>query len=124
MPIKTIKNLKENLTEHIVTGQVTDKEMFECEKEFYLIGPTKLQLWDMTGSKLTKVTIDGMRQFIARSARLGKAREGGRTAVFVQSQIQYGLGRMAEAFGEFESLSFEFRLFRDRTEAIKWLKSD
>ena len=123
MPIKTIKKPEEDLTEHIVTGEVTDKEMFDCEREFYLSGPTKHQLWDMTGSKLTKVTVDGMRQFIARSSRLGKARTGGRTAVLVKSQIQYGLGRMAEAFSEFESLPFDLRLFRDRAKALDWLKS-
>jgi hypothetical protein len=67
MPIKTIKNLTDHLTEHIVTGDITDKEMFDCEKEFYESDPTKFQLWDMSMAKLTNVTIDGMRQFIARS---------------------------------------------------------
>jgi hypothetical protein len=123
MPIKTIKKVEEDFTEHIVSGEVTDKEMFDCEKEFYLSGPTKLQFWDMTKSKLTKVTVDGMRQFVARTSRLGKSRAGGRTAVLVQSQIQFGLGRMAEAFGDFESLPFEFRIFREREEAIRWLHS-
>ena len=123
MPIKTKKDLSENLTEHIVTGVITDKEMFDCEKEFYSDSPTKLQLWDMSASKLTKVTVEGMRQFIIRTSRLGKVRSGGRTAVLVDSQLQYGLGRMAEAFGEFESLPFEFRVFKNRSEALEWLKS-
>jgi hypothetical protein len=55
MPIKTIKNIKEDLTEHIVTGLITDKEMFDCEEDFYSNGPTRLQIWDMTASKLTEV---------------------------------------------------------------------
>jgi hypothetical protein len=64
-----------------------------------------------------------MRKFIIRAARLGKARTGGRTAVLVESQFQYGLGRIAEAYGEFESLPFEFRIFKNRSEAFEWLRS-
>jgi hypothetical protein len=122
MPIKTIKNISDELTEHIVTGDVTDKEMFECEEKFYKSDPTKFQMWDMSKAKLTNITIDGMRQFIARSSKLGKIRSGGRTAVVVQSQYQFGLGRMAETFGEFESLPFSFRLFRNRSEALDWFQ--
>jgi len=122
MPIKTKKNISDNLTEHIATDIVTDKEMFDCESEFYSGSPTKLQFWDMSAAVLTKVTSEGMRQFIARTAKLGVVRSGGRTAVLVKSSFQFGLGRMAETFGEFESLPFEFRLFKNRAEAIAWLK--
>ena len=122
MPITTKKSIKEDLTEHVVTGEVFDKEMFECEKQFYDSGPTNLQLWDMSAAKLTNITIEGMRQFMARSARLGKIRSSGRTAVVVKSQLQYGLGRVGETFGEFESLPYSFRLFKDRNEALDWLK--
>ena len=124
MPIKTKKSLSDDLTEHIVTGVVTDKEMFDCESEFYDNGPTNLQIWDLSAAILTNITIEGMRQFVARSSGLGKVRSGGRTALVVQSKLQYGLGRMAESFGDFESLPFTFRLFRNRSEAITWLKSD
>jgi len=121
MPIKTKKSLSDDLTEHIVTGVVTDKEMSNCENEFYDSGPTKLQLWDLSDAILTKITIEGMRQFVTRSAKLGEIRSGGRTAIVVQSQLQYGLGRVAESFGEFESLPFSFRMFKNRSESIKWL---
>ena len=122
MPIQTIKNLSEELTEHIATGVISDQEMFDCENEFYSGNPTRLQLWNMSDAELTKITIDGMRQFVAKSSKLGKVRSGGRTAVVVKGQFQYGLGRMAETFGEFESLPFEFQLFRSRSEALSWLQ--
>jgi hypothetical protein len=124
MPITTRKSISEELTEHIVTGVVTDDEFFDCETDFYRSGPTNLQLWDMSAADLNKITTEGMRQFINRTARMGRERQGGRTAVIVQSKLQYGLGRMAEILGEFASLPFDFRLFQNRPDAIAWLKTE
>ena len=75
----------------------------------------------MSGSSLKHITIQGMRRFMIRSAELGKARPGGRTAVYVSSQIQYGMARMAEVFLEFEEMPFEFRIFQVKESAVKWL---
>ncbi len=124
MPIKTTRDRSNELTEHVVSGVVVDDEMFACQKEFYEGGPTHLQLWDMTATDLAKITTEGLRRFVGRAAVLGEARRGGRTAVIVQSGEQYGLARMAEVFGEFESLPFAFAVFRSRDEALAWLMAD
>ena len=122
MPITTRRRDSEELTEHVVTGLVTDGDMIACERAFYEGDPTRLQLWDMTDADLTEITNEGLQEFVGQAARLGQARENGRTAVIVQTDLQYGLGRMAEAFGEIESLPFALSLFHDRSEAIAWLK--
>lgn len=124
MPIKTKRDSSNELTEHVVKGFVTDDEMFACEADFYKSDPTKLQLWDMSAADLGKITSEGLRKFVSRSAQLGKVRKGGRTAVIVRTKLQYGLGRMAEIFGEVESLPFAFSLFRKRDEAVAWLKAE
>lgn len=121
MPVKTVIDLEKDITKHIATGDVIDNEMFEAQREFYENSPTRLQFWDMTDGNVTGVTIGGMRTFIERDARKGKARKDGKTAVVVSSQLQFGLARMAEVFGELASLPFAFRVFRDRAEAISWL---
>ena len=123
MPIKTTNDRSNEFTEHVVTDTVTDEEMFKCQDEFLKNNPTKLELWDMSNADLDRITTEGVRQFISRAAHLGKTRQGGRTAVIVQSKLQYGLGRMAQAFGEFTSLPFSLRLFRIRVDAIAWLKT-
>ena len=123
MSIKTKRKISEELTEHIVTGIVSEEEMFECEEAFYRKGPTRLQLWDMSGADLRLITTKGMRRFVNRAAQLGKVRRNGRTAVIVQSKLQYGLARMAEVFGKLEALPFEFRVFIERAEALAWLKT-
>jgi hypothetical protein len=122
VPIKTVRNSPNGITEHIATGLITDDEMFTSQKEFLENSPTKLELWDMSESDLSTITIAGMRQFMSFAAQLSKARQGGKTAVVVQSTLQFGLGRIAETFSEFISLPFEFRLFKERTDAIAWLK--
>lgn len=121
MPIESIRHSSSDITEHIATGVITDDDMFVSQKEFLENNPTKLELWDMSESDLSKITIAGMRKFLSRAAKLGTAREGGKTAVVVQSTLQFGLGRIAEAFSEFVSLPFEFRLFKQKDSAISWL---
>ena len=124
MPVKTVIDLGKDFTEHIATGDVIDEEMFEAQRDFYENGPTRFQLWDMTGCSVTLVTIGGMRTFIERAAQKGKARKNGKTAVIVSSQLQFGLARMAEAFGEFSSLPFAFHIFREREGALAWFNED
>jgi len=121
MPVRTLINHEDGLTEHIATGDVIDDEMFEAQREFYEEGPTRFQLWDMTGCSLEGITIGGMRRFIEKAARLGQVRKDGKTAVVVGSQLQYGLARMAETFAEFASLPFAFHVFRSIEEARAWL---
>ncbi len=124
MPVRTVVDEERDITEHIASGEVIDDEMFEAQREFYDNGPTTLQLWDMTECSVAGVTIGGMRTFIDKAARKGKMRKNGRTAVAVSSQLQYGLARMAEAFAEFASIPFAFRVFRERDEAVIWLKEE
>ena len=121
MPIKTTRDETNSLTEHLVTQVVTDEEMFACQEEFYQIGPTRLELWDMSDAELSQVTIPGLQKFVSQEAHLGKARQGGKSAVITKTNLQYGLGRMAEILGEFESLPFAFRIFRNRADAVAWL---
>ncbi len=89
-----------------------------------MTGPTRLELWDMSAADLTQITIEGMQKFISRAAHLGQSRIGGRSAVITQTSLQYGLGRVAEALGEFESLPFSLRIFRKRGDAVDWLNAE
>ena len=124
MPVRTVKDQEKDITEHIASGEVIDDEMFEAQKKFYENAPTMLQLWNMTACSVTGISIGGMRTFIERAAKQGKTRKNGKTAVAVGSQLQYGLARMAEAFAELVSIPFAFRVFREREEAVIWLKEE
>jgi len=124
VPIKSTTGSPNELTEHVATDIVTDEEMFACQTAFFESNPTRLELWDMSVADLSKITVEGLQRFVSRAARLGQARQGGRTAVITRTNLQYGLGRMAEILGEFESLPFALRIFRQRENAVKWLHAE
>ena len=58
---------------------------------------------------------------LSEAARLGKERVGGKPAVVVRSDLQFGLARMSEAFAASHPLPYALRVFRDRNEALAWL---
>jgi len=125
MPVETRMDVAGDITEHVMTGRTSDEEFFSAEEEFYREGPTTLQLWDLTGCDLSDITMSGLRSFVARAARLGQARPpGGKTAIVVASDLQFGLARVSEAFGDLVSLPFDLRTFKARAEALAWLHGE
>ena len=121
MPIKSNIDSSNDLTEHVATGVITDEEMFACQNKFYETGITRLELWNMSMADVSKTTVQGMKQFIRLSAKLGQSRKYGRTAAVAGNMLQFGLARMAEGIGEFEGLPYEFRVFSSKADAIEWL---
>jgi len=124
MPIATTQDFELDLTQHVVTGRVTDEEMFGTLEAFYGGRFTRLLLWDMSQAELQYVTADALRRFVQRAAELGARRAGGKTAVIAATALQYGLGRMSEAFAKIEGAAYDFRAFRSYDEAVAWLLSD
>jgi hypothetical protein len=122
MPIKTIKDGERGFTENVVIGRVTAQEVLACQTTFFEAGPTRLLLWDLSAADLTLLTAENMLKFVSRTASLGRERQDGRTAIVAPAPLQYGFGRMAEAFGEMESISYSLRVFRKRDDAIRWLE--
>ena len=123
MPIKTTRDKEQNLTTHFVTGFASEEEMHGVLEDFYGQQPTALVLWDMSQAELAHVTPSMLQKFLRRAAELGLSRQGGQTAIVAPDDLQYGLGRMAEALSEFESTPFSFSVFRSRQDALLWLTS-
>ncbi len=124
MAIKITRDEGQNLTIHVVTGPVLEEEMFEALENFYNQEPTASLLWDMSQADVSQVKTSILEAFVQRAAMLGVQRKGGRTAVFAPFDVQFGLGRMSEAFAELKSTPFKFRVFRSRQPALEWLMAD
>ena len=124
MGIKTIKDEEQDFTVHEVTGPISEVEMYDALEIFYKQDPTSLLLWDMSQTDVSHVTSDILQKFVRKSAELGTARQGGRTAVIAPEDLQFGLARMSEVFSDMASAPYSFRSFRTREEALKWLTSD
>lgn len=124
VPIATTQDFEQDLTVHIVTGRISEQEMFATLENFYEHRFTTLLLWDMSQADLQHVTPDILQRFVRRAAELGVMRRGGRTAVVGASALQYGLARMSGAFTEMHAAPYAFRAFRTHEQALAWLKSD
>jgi len=66
MGIKITRDEYQDLTIHDVTGTVSEEEMYNALENFYNKKPTKLLLWDMSGTDVSHVTSDILEKFIGK----------------------------------------------------------
>lgn len=76
-------------------------------------------LWDLEQASWHKVSSDDLIAGVRDSLSFTKA--GYRTAFVVGSDVDYGLGRMCEAYLERFGIKTALRVFRDRDSAVAWL---
>lgn len=112
-----------DLTFHEVSGPVTAEELGRRAVEFVRDRPTPLALWDFTGADVSGLSAKDLRTLLRRIQPHAENRRGGRTALVFGSTLGFGLGRMAEAFGETSGFPYEFRAFRELGAALLWLKA-
>ena len=53
-----------------------------------------------------------------------ESREGGKTAIVSPRDLEFGIGRMFDTFGEIKNVKFEIRVFRNLPAAREWLGED
>jgi hypothetical protein len=106
-----------------VRGGFTADEFIEAvEAASELPGwrPAMDALFDMTdglGNQLSPDALKRMARFMwASTPKLGA---GYKVAVVAARDVEYGLSRMFQVF--MDGPPFEFRIFRDRAEALEWL---
>ncbi len=117
-----------DLTVHTVEGKVTAAEVVDKIREFYHGGPiTTNTMWDFSAADAGGVESREIRDIAVLVSRYGQKRKGGRTALVLSGDLEFGLGRMFSSFIEMEMEKeenpFEFRCFRNRAEAEAWLRN-
>ncbi len=70
MSIETTQDRDKNLTMHIVTGPVSEDEMYKALEGDADCEPTALILWDMVLADVTHVTADILQRFVQKAAEL------------------------------------------------------
>ena len=71
MAIKITRDEGHDLTIHVVTGPVSEEEMYEALENFYNREPTAFLLWDMSQAEVSHVTASVLEAFVQRAAMLG-----------------------------------------------------
>ena len=119
--IETIVDSQNDLSVFTVNGDLTADEVIERVEEYYTRHPTKLVLWIMGDVDLSAMTSEGIERIIQIAKKNTGKRKEGKTAIVGSKDIEYGLGRMYEAYTGLENLPYEYKIFKDANEAKEWL---
>jgi len=117
--IETSIDYQLDLTVHTVSGNLTSQELLDKLETYYQGKPTKLILWDFMNATWSGITSDELKHLVHKAKKYSRKR--GKTAFVFSSDIDFGIGRMIEAYAVINRYDYEFYSFRDRKDAEKWL---
>ncbi len=117
--IETSIDYNEDLTVNIISGELTLKEIIDQFETYYDGETTKQILCDLTNADWSNISTSELRMAITELKKY--SRKGGKTAMLFSTDGDFGIGRMLEVFADIEKYDFEFRSFRDKESAYKWL---
>ena len=110
-----------NLTTFKTTGILSFDEFSEAIEGFYAAGPTDYVILDFSEAEGTGVqyTSERLTQLVRFAEANRTGQENGKTAILVNKEVHYDLGRMVEAFTADRPI--QYRVFYEMEESIKWL---
>jgi len=118
MIIKRNQIMNGDITEFVIEGHISVDMMIDTVKHEYAT-VSKLVLWDVSEADLSDFTSGEMTR-IASAAKQYSIHE--KTAFVGESPFLFGMMRMYEAHSEMQGVPLAMSVFRDRSEACKWLK--
>ena len=119
--VKTTVDESKRLTTHAATGELTFPEILETVQAFYENQPTENQLWDLRNASTAGITAEQIQDLADIGKRHGELRTGGKTAIVVSTDADFGLSRVLEAFIEIQEVPFSVMGFRSIDKALEWL---
>ncbi len=123
--IETQLDRERDITIFTVQGDFTAQQASEVIAVFYDGEPTTHVLWDFSDATFGNISA-GVPQQIAGVAQqhTDMSRPGGKTALVFTTDIGFGLGRMFGTFRELQGAATQYRTFRSRDDAERWLGAD
>lgn len=110
-----------DLTVQTVTGSPTVQDISDVLDRYYSGTVTKLILWDTTFADLSSWKSDEVISLARKVKSHSHLRKGGKTAMVLNRDVDYGITRMYQAYAEIEKIDFELQTFRDMNDAKQWL---
>ena len=121
--IKVSIDQNRQVTIHEVVGFITADEVISAFEEFASKSPTQYLLWDFSGAEVSSITSDGLRKIVSVGKTKAHLRPGGKTALLVSGDLEFGIARMYEMLAEVHDHPIRHRIFTAKEEAINWLLS-
>jgi dihydrodipicolinate synthase/N-acetylneuraminate lyase len=106
------------ITEFVMEGACDVDEVLNIIKSQYRT-ISKGILWNLSAGSISNLNPDDMRR-IANMVREHAMHK--KTAYFGSVDLEFGLLRTYEAYAEMECVPPVMKVYRDRNEAIEWLK--
>ncbi len=119
--ISAIFETDKDLTLVTVSGAITADDLKDWGVKYYEGQITSHILWDVTKADLSAIQGDQLKEIAAIVSRISEVRRGGKTAFVYDQPLEYGIGRMFQAYSEMENMPFEVQTFRRVEEARQWL---
>ncbi len=110
-----------DLTIVTAKGVITADDLLDWGNNYYEGQITSLILWDVTNADLSSLQADQLREIAENMSRISEVRKGGKTAFVYDKPLEYGIGRMFQAYSEIEDMPFEVQSFQSFDEAKAWL---
>jgi hypothetical protein len=120
--IETQVDREQDYTIYTVHGDFTADQIGRAIQIFFDGNMTTLTLWDFTDAEFGNISGAIPQQVAGLSQQFeGKRVPGAKTAMVFTKDVGYGLGRMFEMFRELQDSQTDYRTFRSRAEALRWL---
>lgn len=104
------------------TGTLDVDDFLTTFDAYSKAGPVTLELYDFREVMGTNLSGEQIRTLAMVGASKSMERlAGSKTALLVTSATDYGLSRMYQLLGEFESVPWDVSIFREPDEAYAWL---
>ena len=110
-----------DLTIFAVVGEISFDEIWVQTRILYEGVPAKLVLWDFTSGTVGSISSEEVRSIAHKGGQIFNKIEGGKGAIFVPKDLEYGMARVFKVFCEEGNFPVEIEVFRDEATARKWL---
>ena len=124
MTITRSVDQEKQLTIFMVDGKPSFENIREAIKPFYDQHPTKNLLWDLRNAKLDDWSSANLEAIADYVKQHGEVRAEGKTAFVVSNDLEYGLFRMMESFGDIKEVPISTRVLRSMDESVRWIEED
>jgi hypothetical protein len=110
-----------DLTVFTLTGEIALSEFIDCLHSYIDNQPTFYEIYDvreLSGSRFSKEEVGALALFLEQ--RVAKRPSGGKTAVIVDKNIDYGLSRMVSMLTD-GRVPYTIEVFKSIDAAHQWL---
>ena len=121
MLVKTEVDHEKQLTVKTVTGNPSFEESMTAFRQFYEGNLTKKVLWDFRKASLYRISSNHIEIILDYIRQHAEKRAGGKTAILISKDLEYGMSRMIQTLTELKGIPIETEIFRSIEEAVHWL---